>query len=59
MNFLLSTQLETPEHRLFMENRRNIERYRSGSELDPSEVRDQIEETRRFYEECGTELNII
>jgi len=51
LSFLLSTQPETPEHRLFMENRRDIKRYRDGLELDPSKVRSQIEETRRFYEQ--------
>lgn len=56
LNFLLSTQPETPEHRLFMENRKYIERYRSGLELDPSEVRTQIEKTRGFYEQYGREL---
>ena len=59
LNFLLSNQLRSPEHKLFMENRRNIERYRNALELDPSEIRSQIEETKGYYEKYTDELLLL
>jgi len=59
INYLLTSDPETPEHRLFMENRRNLRRYRNDLCVNPSSIDNRLEKTRELYRDFGITLGII